>query len=192
MDRRLDGRVVRTRAAGPDDHPELGRVMVESWLSAHRGQIPDDAWRARSEEWTPEVSARGWAELLAELARASVPRDVLLVAEDDSGAVVGLVHGLVRNAEHGRSIGEISSLYVAPDRHREGVGTALLQSAAEALGDLGAVGLRLSVLTANLPARAFYEAVGGREVGGGTTAEGSHQVPTTIYEWSDVSVLTGG
>ena len=47
----------------------MGRVMVDSFLSAHRGQMPDAAWQQRVDEWTPEVSARGWArcELAAQV-----------------------------------------------------------------------------------------------------------------------------
>ena len=32
----------------------MGRVMVDSFLSAHRGQMPDAAWQQRVDEWTPE------------------------------------------------------------------------------------------------------------------------------------------
>src|SRR6187431_2054584 len=54
-------RRMRIRAAVVDDAPAMGRVMVGSWLSAHRGQMPDAAWQKRVDEWTPAVSARGWA-----------------------------------------------------------------------------------------------------------------------------------
>ena len=57
---------MRIRAAAVDDAPAMGRVMVEAWLSAHRGQMPDTLWHKRVEEWTPEVSAAAWARLLAE------------------------------------------------------------------------------------------------------------------------------
>ncbi|WP_157829574.1 GNAT family N-acetyltransferase [Nocardioides alpinus] len=188
---RMGGMRTVVRAARPEDAPALGLLMVESWLAAHREQIPDTAWQARAAEWTPEASAHGWAALIADIAATDVPADVLLVAEDDSGAVVGLVHGVVRGVGDGPPAGEISSLYVAHDQHRRGVGTSLLKAAAQALRDLDAVGLRLSVLTANLPARAFYEARGGQQVGPGTTDEDGHLLPTTLYAWSDGSLLGG-
>lgn len=37
------------RAALAEDATALGRVLVESWLSAHRGQVPDAAWHERAE-----------------------------------------------------------------------------------------------------------------------------------------------
>ena len=69
------------RAAAADDSPALGRVMVESWLSAHRGLIPDAAWQKRADEWTPEVSAEAWLRFFAAQAEGQAPRTALLVAE---------------------------------------------------------------------------------------------------------------
>jgi hypothetical protein len=36
-----------------EDAPAMGRVMVDSFLPAHRGQMPDAAWQQRVDEWTP-------------------------------------------------------------------------------------------------------------------------------------------
>ena len=69
---------------------------------------------------------------------------------------------------------------------------ALLRATAGVLAGRGVVELRVSVLTANLPARAFYEALGAAEVGTATTDEEGHLLPTTVYEWADVTVLAGG
>ncbi len=167
----------------------LGHLMVDSWLSAHRGQVPDAAWQKRVAEWTPDVSARGWSRVLAAQATTPARDDVLLVAEDDRGAIIGLVYGVVADDVPGGTTGEVTALYVAPDRQREGVGGSLLRAVAGELGDLGTATLRLSVLTANLPARSFYESMGGLAVGHGTTDEEGHLLPTTVYEWADVSVL---
>lgn len=182
---------MRTRAATHEDAAALGHLMVESWLSAHRGQVPDAAWQKRASEWTPEVSARGWARVLAARAETTARDDVLLVAEDDRGVIVGLVYGVVPDEVPGGATGVIAALYVAPDRQREGVGATLLRAAAEKLGDQGVVTLRLNILTANLPARSFYEAMGGLEVGHGTTDEEGHLLPSTVYAWSDVSAVGG-
>lgn len=174
-------------AATAEDAPALGRLMVESWLSAHRDQVPEEAWRERAAEWTPEVSARGWARVLTDQACAVVPRDVLLVAARD-GEVVGLVYGVL-GPDAADVPAEVVALYVAPARHREGVGGALLRAAAHELVRLGARSLRLSVLSVNRPARRFYEAMGGVEVGRGSVEEGGHELPSTIYEWADAAAL---
>ena len=59
---------MRIRPATAEDAAALGELMVESWLAAHRRQMPEALWQKRVEEWTPEVSARGWARVLADRA----------------------------------------------------------------------------------------------------------------------------
>lgn len=180
---------VRIRAATVDDAPAMGRLMVESWLSAHRGQIPAAAFEQRVEEWTPEVSARGWARALTEQAVGMAPRDIFLVAEDDDGLLVGLVSGTAAADEPSGSIAEIGSLYVLPSRRGQGVGRSLLGAACRELGDLGFESLHIGVLATNLPARAFYQAMGGREVHQRTFDEEGHLLPLTIYAWPDLTTV---
>jgi ribosomal protein S18 acetylase RimI-like enzyme len=183
---------MRIRAATLSDAPAMGRVMVESWLSAHRGQMPDEAFQRRVEEWTPEVSARGWARALTEQAVGIALREVFLVAEDDEGVLIGLASGAAAADEPSGSTAEIGSLYVLPDRRGRGVGGSLLRAACRELGDLGFGSLHIGVLAANLPARAFYEAMGGREVEQRTFDEEGHLLPLTIYVWPDLTTLADG
>jgi hypothetical protein len=96
---------MRVRAAVVEDAPAMGRVMVASFLSAHRGQMPDAAWQKRVDEWTPEVSARGWARAIAEQGGGNGVRDVVLVAEDDDGALCALVSGTASSQQISRPEG---------------------------------------------------------------------------------------
>jgi GNAT superfamily N-acetyltransferase len=163
--------------------------MVEAWLSAHHGQMPEPAWRARVEEWTPEVSARAWARLLAEGAvDGNDAHAVLLVAEDAAGDLVALALGTEVADESGRTA-QVDALYVLPDRQGRGIGRLLLQESARRLLALGYVRLTIGVLSANLPARAFYEAMGGVESGRRTFDEDGHPLPETVYGWSDLAAL---
>lgn len=181
----------RIRAAVPDDAAALGRVMVGSWLAAHRGQVPEPAWAKRRDEWTPEVSAEAWARLLDRLAEDAPRREVLLVAEDDDGRVVGLGLGTRPDEGGAGDTAEITALYVAPDRHGMGVGGALLRALARELAAAGSTSLQVGVLTANLPARRFYEAMGGRERGERVVDEDGSLLPVTVYAWDDVADLVG-
>jgi GNAT superfamily N-acetyltransferase len=183
---------MQVRAAVVDDAPAMGRVMVASWLSAHRGQVPDAAWQKRVEEWTPDVSAQAWARTFAERADEQASRDVLLVAVDDAGGVSALVSATPADGDASGSIAEIDALYVLPGRLGQGIGRSLLRAAAGRLAELGFSTLHLGVLTANLPARRFYEAMGGREIGQGTFDEEGYLLPMTIYAWSDISALSDG
>ncbi|MEO5852960.1 MAG: GNAT family N-acetyltransferase [Nocardioides sp.] len=185
-------RGMTVRPAVVDDAPAMGRLMVDSWLSAHRGQIPEDAWHQRVEQWTHEVSARGWARVLAERDSGNTARHVLLVAEDADGVVVAVVAGRAADDAPSGSIAEIGALYVAPDHHGQGIGRALVRAAAGELVTWGFSQLHLGVLTANLPARRFYEAMGGHEIGERTFDEGGYLLPVTVYGWSDINTVVGG
>ncbi len=39
-----------TRTAREEDAPAIGRVMVASYLAAHRDQLPAEVWAKRAEE----------------------------------------------------------------------------------------------------------------------------------------------
>jgi ribosomal protein S18 acetylase RimI-like enzyme len=182
---------MRVRAAVVEDAPAMGRVMVDSFLSAHRGQMPDAAWQKRVDEWTPDVSARGWARAITEQGGGNAVRDVLLVAEDDAGVLCALVSGTAADDDPSGSIAEIGALYVLPDRRGQGIGRSLLRAAASDLATLGFSELQVGVLTANLPARGFYEVMGGCEIGRRTVDEEGYLLPVTIYGWPDITALTG-
>ena len=92
---------------------------------------------------------------------------------------------------HSGSIAEINALYVLPDRLGRGIGGSLLREAASELATLGFSALHVGVLAANLPAREFYEAMGGREIGQRMFDEEGYLLPMTIYAWSDIRDLVG-
>ncbi|WP_457205847.1 GNAT family N-acetyltransferase [Nocardioides sp. P5_C9_2] len=117
-------------AAGARRRAPLGRVMVTSWLSAHEGQMPDEAWRRRVADWTPDVSAQGWARVLV----YGRP------ADDDDAALTAEVRGL----------------YVDPTCRRRGVGAALLRAAVLELSQLAFSTVRLEVLSANPGPRVLH------------------------------------
>ena len=178
---------MKVRAAMPDDAPAMGHVMVESWLSAHRGQMPDEAYRQRVDEWTPEVSARGWARELAAAEGGADRREVLLVAEDEGGELIGLVFGTPAGGDGPPTTAQIVALYVATEKRGLGIGRSLLLAAARRLADLDYRMLRIGVLTANQPARGFYEAMGGVAVEQRLFDEDGHQLPETVYAWPDIA-----
>lgn len=179
------------RPARPHDAAALGRVMVESWLDSHRDQIPQPAWDKRVAEWTPDVSARGWGRVLSQQAAEDVPRDLLLLAEDELGAPVALAYFTPAD-DRPDDVAELSSLYVLPEHRGQGIGSALLRSGGHNLVQRGVTSLRVVVLTANLPALAFYASRGASEAGTGTVDEEGFVLATTLLEWSDVAAVLDG
>lgn len=71
-----------------------------------------------------------------------------------------------------------------------GVGRALLRTAADRLVKFGFSTLNIAVLTTNEPARGFYEAMGGTDVGERTFDEEGQLLAERVYSWPDLRVLT--
>lgn len=109
-----------------------------------------DVWDRASRLGHPFLSDAFHAAERDRIAHQWLPASETVVAEDD-GAIVGFV-SMVGD--------EVGGLFVDPDRHRQGIGRRLL---AHAL--VGRRRLELGVLDGNVGARAFYAALGFREVG---------------------------
>jgi ribosomal protein S18 acetylase RimI-like enzyme len=116
-------------------------------------------------------------------AKGQALRDVLLVADDHAGELVGLAYGRPADGDAALTA-EVSALYVDPTCHRQGIGAALLRAAALELSRLGLLTVSLEVLSVNLPAQAFYRHTGGHGVGQGTFDEDGYLLPVAIYEWA--------
>ena len=79
------------RPAHLDDAPAMARMGVETYLSAHRDQVPEEVWTRRRDEWSEQESARNWARSLQAIADGSSPHDCIYVAIDETrGDVVGI------------------------------------------------------------------------------------------------------
>jgi ribosomal protein S18 acetylase RimI-like enzyme len=144
------------RTATIDDVRAIAEVHVASWLAAYRGLVPDDVLDAQS----VDARAAQWDEWL----RNGETRTL----------VAGGVDGFVTFWE---TSGEVAALYVAPDRGRRGIGSALIDAAHSALRAAGRDEAYLWVFEANAPARAFY-------AGHGYVPDGARMVhePTGAHE----------
>jgi ribosomal protein S18 acetylase RimI-like enzyme len=177
------------RAAHEADAPAMGQVMVTTYLAAHRDQMPDAAWAKRAEEWTPEVSAQGWARTLREIATDEQPQDCIYVAVDDGGEIVGLAMAGPADAENLPQTGAVYALYVSTSYQGQGLGRRLVQAVAADLAQKGMTALQIGCLAANAPARGFYEALGGRLISERLFDEEGVMLPEGVYAWADIQAL---
>jgi ribosomal protein S18 acetylase RimI-like enzyme len=164
----------------------MAHVMVDSFLAGHRGQIPEEVWEWRRQNWTYEVSAQGWERTLRGIADGSSPQECVYLAETESGEIIGLA---MAGVETGSTTAEVYALYVLPDHHRQGNGRRLVAAIAAHLAQWDVTALHIGVLKANAPARRFYEALGGQIVGEREVEDAGFQLPEVIYGWSDVGML---
>jgi ribosomal protein S18 acetylase RimI-like enzyme len=177
------------RAAHEADAPAMGQVMVATYLAAHRDQQPAEVWAKRAEEWTPEVSAGGWARTLRAIAAGERPQDCIYVAVDEGGEIVGLAMGGPADAEDRPQTGAVYALYVSTRYQGQGLGRRLVQAVAADLAQKGMTALRIGCLAANAPARGFYAAIGGHLVSERLFDGEGVMLPEVVYEWADIEAL---
>ena len=166
--------------AGPDDAWDLAETHVAAWRESYRGLIAD----GYLDRMSVPVHARRFTRALTQPG----PNEAILAAADRSG-LVGYVAGAPsRSRRPGEA--EVQTLYVRRTAQHAGLGRRLLVAAARVFADQGARSLMVSTLRDNMPARGFYEHLGGkaesprREPGpGGVVYEVS-------YLWPDIRVLT--
>jgi len=150
---------VNIRPAVPGDAAAVAAVHVASWQGAYRGVFPDDVLDG------PELAVnrlRGWERLLGEPG----PRAVDLVAEDDGGQIVGLLHAGPTRDDDGPGTAEVVAIYTSPDAWGTGAGRELMTAALDLLGRAGYADVTLWVLDSNDRARRFYERAGFAADGG--------------------------
>lgn len=145
----------RFRKAGPGDAGAVARLHADSWRRHYRGAYADsyldgDVMAERLAVWSGRLAApAGAATLLAE--------------DQDTGGVLGFVHVVFDHDPEWGSL--VDNLHVTAARQRTGLGRALLGRAAQEAAALAvSPALHLWVLEQNLPAQAFYTAMGGTHV----------------------------
>ncbi|WP_374575039.1 GNAT family N-acetyltransferase [Phenylobacterium sp.] len=165
--------------AGPMDDEDLARVHVTTWRETYRGLLPDAFLKSMSET----VHARRFRRTLI---RRDSPEVVLAAA--DPGGLIGYAQAMPsRHARPGEA--EIATLYVLRARQRMGVGEALLRAGARAMAARGATSLVISVLRDNLPARNFYEHLGGRADAPRPEPGPGGVLYEVAYRWPDITAL---
>jgi ribosomal protein S18 acetylase RimI-like enzyme len=172
------------RPAHPDDSPQLAHIQVDSFRTAYAHVFPADYLS----QFSYEEQEQDWRDLLA-----APTSDFLLVAENESGEILGYALGRPGLSPDTLGYeGELVSLHVRQSLHRQGVGRALVKAVAGRFKELGASSMMLWVLADN-PACHFYEKLGGRllpeQKAWGGNAEYGLRVVEVAYGWSDWGVL---
>jgi ribosomal protein S18 acetylase RimI-like enzyme len=167
------------RLATPQDILAMATVNVETRRCNYVGIFPAELL-ARA---NPERIAERWMKNL--FTEPNPPGSFGLVAERDDEVIGFVMAGPARDKDLGAS-GEMYTLYVHPRCHRQGIGHKLMQEAAIYLQEQGHSAFYLWVLTANLPGRAFYEALGGEVIGQRFEEVKGYALEETSYLWKDI------
>ncbi len=160
------------RPATLSDAPEIARVHVASWRSTYHGLLPDDFLESLSES----NYAERWKRVVAE------GTSKVYVAEDES-VVVGFASGGRERAGEQGYEGEIYAIYVIDAAQRRGFGRELVRATVGGLRELRLADMIVWVLRDNLPARAFYERLGGVYVRSQPITIGPATLEEVSYGW---------
>jgi ribosomal protein S18 acetylase RimI-like enzyme len=166
------------RPAGLADVDAIARVHVQAWHESYGGLVPPAALDAR----TVEQRMAQWRHTLGDPER---PTYVCLA--ENHGTICGFASGGKILWTGLSTDSEVSSLYLLEAVKRRGAGRALFGRLLAALAGRGFTSAGLWVLTANAPARRFYEAMGGRT--GQTRMERKDEVvlDEIAYLWDDLA-----
>jgi len=175
---------MQIRAARIEDSAGVARVQVDSYQTAYAGIFPQDYL----DHFTYEEQTQDWRDLLS-----GETRDLLSVAVNDSGEVIGYALGRPGPAGVEPYDCELVALHVRKPCQGHGVGGALMAAMAERLRQAGCTALLLWVLEKNGRARAVYEHLGGQPARQQTIRLGDEEdafaAIEVAYGWPDISRL---
>ncbi len=166
------------RPARLADSGRIGEIHVAAWRETYAGLVPP----ARLAALNVAERAAMWRHQLA----SGTARGIA-VAEQD-GAIIGFASCARQRtpalADAGYT-GEVAAIYVLRAGQGHGAGRLLMQAMARRLIAEGYRSMALWVLAGNVPARGFYERLGGAIVME-RTEDG---LPEIAYGWRDVASL---
>ena len=176
------------RPATPDDAAAIASVHTETWKSTYAGAIPDDVLAQFTDQARREAY---WRDQLIREAQSGETRT--WAAVDTSGQVAGLVVAgpAQRTPDDPEAAlayaGEVYAVYVHPRAQGQGLGSALMRSAAAELRARGLAGLLVWCLESNIQARGFYERLGGQFITRRDADLAGALLPEVGYGWAEFS-----
>jgi ribosomal protein S18 acetylase RimI-like enzyme len=169
------------RAATRDDAAAIAHVHIETWRTAYRGIVPDDILAGLSYE----RRLQRWTEILG---RPADRRSGNFVAAADD-RVVGFVSGGPERDGDPLYKGELYAIYVLMAYERRGLGRLLTHAVAAMLVEAGFDSMLVWVLSDNIAARRFYEALGGTALREKPADIFGLTLPEVSYGWTDLDEL---
>lgn len=168
------------RAGRSGDQAGIARVHAEAWQAAYRDILPAGIVAG----FTLESRQALWRGLFA--ARRA---PLVEVAALPGGELAGFAWVRQVRQPEAAFDGEIIAVAVAPAWQGGGLGRRLMAAAAARLAALGATNCYLWVYRDNLPARGFYERLGGRMVDEDVERYQGEELRIVAYAWKPLSDL---
>jgi GNAT superfamily N-acetyltransferase len=172
---------VTLRCAEVTDEPAIARLHADSWRTAYRGILRDDFL-----DGTVSANRRElWRTRFSEIDR----EDQLILVSEESGKIQAFACAFLdADPEWGTLL---DNLHVIPGLKGRGLGRQLISAVAENIRRHGLhSALHLWVYEQNMPARGFYERLGGviTDCVAEAAPDGS-RVNALRYGWRELSFL---
>ncbi|MHB1956922.1 MAG: GNAT family N-acetyltransferase [Sulfobacillus sp.] len=174
--------MIKFREMKPDDLTNIARVNVDTFRATHQGIVPDRLMNDLSYET---------AEHRFERMLGKTGRDSAIFVADHDGSVVGYAMGGLAREELTPFLGELYGIYIVPAYTGKGIGRQLIALVVKHLHTQGLHSMFVWVFSDNVPARRFYEALGGHIVQQRTILLAEHEVSETAYGWSTMDIVPG-
>ena len=176
---------VTLRKAIQADAAALGALHVASWHETYIGIIPDEMLA----ELSVDQRTAMWSKILG------APDDfgcvAVFIAEDNGRAIGFGSCGRQRDdalMKMGFN-GEFGAIYVLRSHQGRGFGRSIVSAMSKELSAAGYTAACLWVLRQNMPARAFYEKLGGVVVGEKIDQGPNANLIEDAYGWRDLLAL---
>jgi GNAT superfamily N-acetyltransferase len=172
--------MIQIRRATINDSMGIAQVQVDSYRTAYAGIFS----LAYLEHFSYEEQAQDWYDWMM-----NKPRDLLYVAQSESGEIVGYALGRPGRAAIEPYDCELLALHVRQLFQLQGIGQRLMVKMAEQFRVQGCTSMLLWVLRKN-PAREFYEKLGGTLLGEQEVEVGEGEKAVEVaYGWADMAGL---
>lgn len=136
------------RAARPGDEHAVAEVHVRTWQAAYSGQLPQG--------FLDELQTAPYAAMWRGVITDPQPSFSQVFVLEESQRLIGFTHVMAsRDDDAVGEVGEVTSIYVDPERWQAGGGRLLLADALMALNTAGFSVATLWVLDTNERARRF-------------------------------------
>ena len=174
---------IQIRPAKLEDAAGIAQVRVTSWRASYQGLVP--------REVLDDLSVKEAAVWIEAAIRSETSGRCNLVAQNNSGQIVGFALGGPERTRDAEFTGEVYAIYILPGFLRIGIGRRLMISTAGCLSRQGMNSMLIWVLAEN-PARKFYEAMGGIFVREQPITIGQALLTEVAYGWQNLDALLQG
>ena len=167
----MNTELIDLRPATPEDCDALANIHSAAWLGAYRGLLNG----VELQRLISRRTATWWRGALSR----GVQIKLLHIADNPAGyATFGTCR--LKNLQ---TEGEIYELYLRPEYQGLGFGRSLFTAVREELEAQKLFGLAIQVLSDNLPACAFYQAMKGRFTAKSWYHSAGKRMGLSIYTW---------